>query len=214
MLDRDWFGKRVMPEGVIYSMFNPAINQIPALLGKPYEMYFEADGGQSDTTSCSCNIVTLYDGKFRLNRVVNYYHSGAETGQVKAMSTYAKEIKEFIHWCVDKYQMRYQDIFVDPACKSLREELHKIQIDTARADNNATDAKKQGGGIEVGIERFQNSMTNEQFFLVETDKYDHYNFIKEIGMYVRDDNGNPIDDSNHALDEARLHTFRMAYMGS
>nr|WP_121605528.1 PBSX family phage terminase large subunit [Virgibacillus sp. Bac332] len=203
LLDRDWFGKRVMPEGVIYSMFNPAINQIPALLGKPYEMYFETDGGQSDATSCSCNIVTLYDGKFRLNRVANYYHSGAETGQVKAMSTYAKEIKEFIHWCVEKFEMRFTDVFVDPACKSLREELHKIQIDTARADNNASDAKKQGGGIEVGIERFQNSMTNEQFFLVETDKYDHYNFIKEIGMYVRDDNGNPIDDWNHALDEAR-----------
>ncbi|MCC2250070.1 PBSX family phage terminase large subunit [Virgibacillus sp. AGTR] len=203
LLDRDWFGKRVMPEGVIYSMFNPAINQIPSLLGKPYEMYFEADGGQSDATSCSCNIVTLYDGKFRLNRVANYYHSGAETGQVKAMSTYAKEIKEFIHWCVEKFEMRFTDVFVDPACKSLREELHKIQIDTARADNNASDAKKQGGGIEVGIERFQNSMTNEQFFLVETDKYDHYNFIKEIGMYVRDDNGNPIDDWNHALDEAR-----------
>ncbi|CDQ41497.1 phage terminase, large subunit, PBSX family [Virgibacillus salexigens] len=203
LLDRDWYGKRVMPEGVIYSMFNTEANQIPALLGKPYEMYFVADGGQSDATSCSCNIVTFYDGKFRLNRVANYYHSGAETGQIKAMSTYAKEIKEFINWCVEKFEMRFTDVFVDPACKSLREELHKIQIDTTRADNNASDAKKQGGGIEVGIERFQNSITNEQFFLVENDTYDHYDFIKEIGMYVRDDNGNPIDDWNHAMDEAR-----------
>ncbi|GGB26752.1 hypothetical protein GCM10011409_00070 [Lentibacillus populi] len=203
LLDRDWFGKRVMPEGVIYAMFNPAVNQIPALLGKPYELYFVADGGQSDATSCSCNIVTRYDNKFRLNRVANYYHSGRDTGQVKAMSTYAKEIKEFIQWCVDKYEMRYTEVFVDPACKSLREELHKIGISTTRADNNAHDAKKQGGGIEVGIERFQNSITNEQFFLIDTDKYDHYDFVKEIGMYVRDDNGKPIDDWNHAMDEAR-----------
>lgn len=203
LLDRDWFGKRVMPEGVIYSMFNPSVNQIPALLGKQFEMYFVADGGQSDATSCSCNIVTRYGDKFRLNRVANYYHSGKETGQVKAMSTYAKEIKEFIQYCVEKYQMRYQEVFVDPACKSLREELHKIGIRTTRADNNASDAKRQGGGIEVGIERFQNSITNEQFFLIETDKYDHYNFIKEVGMYVRDDNGKPIDDWNHALDDAR-----------
>jgi PBSX family phage terminase large subunit len=203
LLDRDWYGKRVMPEGVIYSMFNPSVNQIPTLLGKTYEMYFVADGGQSDATSCSCNIVTYYDGKFRLNRVANYYHSGAETGQVKAMSTYAKEIKKFMQWCVDKYEMKYSDVFVDPACKSLREELHKLHVSTERADNNASDAKKQGGGIETGIERFQNSITNEQFFLVENDKYDHYNFIKEIGMYVRDDNGVPIDDFNHAMDEAR-----------
>lgn len=203
LLNRDWFGKRVMPEGVIYAMFNPSEHQIPALLGQPYEMFFVADGGQSDATSCSCNIVTQYNNQFRLNRVANYYHSGKETGQIKAMSTYAKEIKEFIQWCVEKYQMRYTHVFVDPACKSLREELHKIGIDTDRADNNAVDAKKQGGGIEVGIERLQNSITNGQFYLVETDKYDHYNFIKEIGMYVRDDNGKPIDEWNHAMDEAR-----------
>lgn len=205
LLERDWFGKRVLPEGVIYSMFNPSINQIPAMLGAPYELYFVADGGQSDATSCSCNIVTNYNNKYRLNRVANYYHSGAETGQVKAMSTYAKEIKQFIKWCVEKYQMRFSDVYVDPACKSLREELRKIGILTRGADNNAADAKKQGGGIEVGIERFQNSITDERFFLVDTDsdEYDHYDFIKEIGMYVRDDNGKPIDDWNHAMDEAR-----------
>src|SRR5699024_2523604 len=180
LLDRDWFGKRVLPEGVIYSMFSNEKNQTPTLLGKPYEMYFVADGGQSDATSCSCNIVTRYKDKFRLNRVAHYYHSGTETGQVKAMSVYAKEIKEFIQWCVNKYEMRYADVFVDPACKSLREELHLLGVDTSRADNNASDAKKKGGGIEVGIERSQNSITNGQFFLVENNEYDHYHFIKEV----------------------------------
>lgn len=203
LLDRDWYGKRVMPQGVIYSMFNLEEHKTPALLGKPYEMYFVADGGQSDATSCSCNIVTRYQDKFRLNRVAHYYHSGKETGQVKAMSTYAREIIDFMRWCIDKYEMRYTHVFVDPACKSLREELHKLGVQTDRADNNAQDAKRQGGGIEVGIERAQNAITNGQFFLVETDKYDHYHFLKELGMYVRDDNGNPIDDWNHAMDEFR-----------
>lgn len=203
LLDRDWYGKRVMPEGVIYSMFNTTKNQVPTIKGNPIEMYFVADGGQSDATSCSCNIVTRNGDKFVLNRVANYYHSGADTGQVKAMSDYAQEIKEFITWCISEYEMHYTDVFVDPACKSLREELHKIGVQTSRADNNAKDAKRQGGGIEVGIERFQNSITNGQFYLVETDKYDHYDFMKEIGMYVRDNNGKPIDDWNHALDEAR-----------
>lgn len=203
LLERDWYGKRVLPEGVIYSMFNPSVNQIPTVLGQPFELYFVADGGQSDATSCSCNIVTNYNNKYRLNRVANYYHSGSDTGQVKAMSTYAKEIKQFIKWCVDKFQMKYSDVYVDPACKSLREELRKIGILTRGADNNAKDAKNQGGGIEVGIERLQNSMTEERFFLVETDEYDHYEFIKEIGMYVRDDDGKPIDKYNHSMDECR-----------
>ncbi|NIK12862.1 PBSX family phage terminase large subunit [Alkalibacillus almallahensis] len=203
LLDRDWFGKRVMPQGVIYSMFNMEEHTENTLLGKPYEMFFEADGGQSDATSVSCNIVTRYNDKFRLNRVAHYYHSGSDTGQTKAMSTYAKEIKEFIKWCTDKYQMRFTELFVDPACKSLREELHLVGLDTSRSDNNATDAKKQGGGIEVGIERAQNAITNGQFCLVENDEYGHYNFVKEIGMYVRDDNGNPVDEYNHAMDEFR-----------
>ncbi|MBO1515594.1 PBSX family phage terminase large subunit [Metabacillus bambusae] len=201
---RDWEGKRTMPEGVIYSMLDLNKHQIPTLLGQPYEMFFLADGGQSDATSVSCNIVTRYEGKFRLNRVANYYHSGKETGQVKAMSTYAKEIKnDFVKWCTDKFQMPYTEFFVDPACRSLREELHLVGIQTTGADNNAKDIKGSAKGIEVGIERFQNSITNDQFFLIECDKYDHYSFIKEVGMYCREDNGEPIDDFNHALDEAR-----------
>jgi PBSX family phage terminase large subunit len=208
---RDWLGQRVMPEGVIYAMFDIDKHINPTFLGEPFEMFFTADGGQSDATSCSCNIVTRYKGKFRLNRVANYYHSGKETGQVKAMSVYAKEIKEFIKWCTDKFQMRYTEVLVDPACKSLREELHLIGIQTAGADNNARDIKGTSKGIEVGIERAQNSLTNSlassptngQFFLIECSQYDHYHFIKEVGMYARDDKGKPIDDFNHAMDEFR-----------
>lgn len=204
LLRRDWFGERVMPQGVIYSVFDLNVNSLPAVRGQRYEMFFVADGGQSDATSCSCNIVVRFDNKFRLLRVANYYHSGEETGQVKAMSVYAKEIKKFMQWCVDKFEMNYTELFVDPACKSLREELHLLGVQTSRADNNAKDGRQKGGGVETGIERFQNSITNEQFFIVETDsEYDHYHFLKELGMYVRLDNGSPIDDYNHALDEAR-----------
>lgn len=208
LLQRDWQGKRVMPDGVIYGMFDMDKHIKPALLGEPYEMFFTADGGQSDATSCSCNIVTRWTDeegvtKFRLNRMANYYHSGKETGQVKAMSVYAKEIQEFVKWCTEKFQMRYTEFFVDPACKSLREELRLIGIPTSGADNNSKDVKGTAKGIEVGIERAQNSLTNKQFFLVENEKHGHYHFIKEVGMYARDEHGKPIDDFNHALDEFR-----------
>lgn len=203
LLKRDWEGKRVNPQGVIYGMLDLEAHTERTLLGEPYEMFFAADGGQSDATSVSCNIVTLYDGKFRLNRVAHYYHSGADTGQVKAMSIYAREIKAFIKYCFDKYQMRYTRFFVDPACKSLREELHLIGVDTSKADNNAKDIKGTSKGIEVGIERAQNTITEDMFRLVDDEKYDHYHFIKESGLYCRDDNGKPIDENNHSMDEFR-----------
>jgi PBSX family phage terminase large subunit len=205
---RDWEGKRVMPEGVIYSMFDMQKNIKPQLEGEPMEMYFVADGGQSDATSCSCHIVTKHrreDGRlwYRRNRVANYYHSGSETGQVKAMSQYAKEIKEFMDWARLQFNLNYSRVFVDPACKSLREELHLLGVQTDGADNNARDIKGSSKGIEVGIERVQNAITSGQFILVETDRYGHYDFLKELGMYCRDGNGKPIDDWNHAMDEDR-----------
>lgn len=211
---RDWLGERVMPQGVIYSMFDVEENQEATLLGKPYEMYFAADGGTSDATSVSCNIVTRYKDKFRLNRVAHYYHSGADTGQIKAMSVYAKEIKKFIKYCVNKYEMNFTDVFVDPACKSLREELHLLGIDTMGADNNSIDARKKGGGIEVGIERAGNAISNKQFFLVDDDKYDHYHFLKEIGTYCRNDAGHPISEYDHSMDEFRysINYFYKTYV--
>lgn len=200
---RDWLGQRVMPEGLIYSVFDVDANQWEMVQGKPVEMFFTADGGQADATSCSCNIVVLHEGKYKLLRVANYYHSGTDTGQTYAMSVYAKKIVEFMKWCYNKFELRHTNIFVDPACKSLREELHLLGVMTRGADNNAHDKVGSAKGIEVGIERMQSMMTDRQFILVETDEYDHYDFLKEIGLYVRNENGKPEDKYNHSMDELR-----------
>lgn len=200
---RDWEGKRVMPDGVVYSMFSMSENIWDEVKGQRYEMFFVADGGTSDATSCSCNIVVRHEDKFKLLRVANYYHSGADTGQVKAMSVYARELKKFAKWCTDKFQMKYTEFMVDPACKSLREELHLVGIDTRGAMNNAHDKLGSVVGLEVGIERAQNAIQEREFMIVETDEYGHYDFLREIGLYVRQDNGKPIDKWNHSLDDFR-----------
>ncbi|KAF0338505.1 PBSX family phage terminase large subunit [Pediococcus acidilactici] len=207
---RDWLGLRVMPQGVIYSMFDDKEMTDQTLVGEPVEMFFAGDAGQNDATTLSCNIVTrVVDGdgaRFVLNRVANYYHSGTETGETKAMSTYAEELRQFINWCHQKYQLYYSNIVIDPAAKTLRAELERLGIMSSPANNNGNEKVGSVRGIEVGIERLQNLMTNQQFRLVEpnSDLYSHYHFIKELGMYVRDENtGNPVDMNNHAMDEAR-----------
>lgn len=205
---RDWLGQRVMPEGVIYSMFDNETHVIDRnrMKGRIIETFFTADAGQSDATTCAFWAVTYDNGVNRLYRLANYYHSGAITGNVKAMSTYAKEIKLFVEWCYDTYEdyPRWSYFFVDPAAKALREEFHLIGIQTDRADNNASDkVTSNGTKLEVGIERTQSLLHRELLLLVNTDKYDHYNLIKELGMYVRKDNGIPVDKDNHACDELR-----------
>jgi hypothetical protein len=99
--------------------------------------------------------------------------------------------------------MHRSSVYVDPACKSLREELHKIGIVTDKANNNGKEKVGASKGIEVGLERAQNAINDGLFYLVETDTYSHYDFLKEIGMYCRDANGKPIDAYNHAMDEFR-----------
>lgn len=215
---RDWLGQRVMPEGVIYSMFDTEKHSAKQLKGKVIESFFTADGGQSDATTCAFNVVTFYEGRYYLYRMANFYHSGADTGVTKAMSEYAKDIIKFIQWSKDKWPTlpNYSWFFVDPACKSLREELRLLGIVTTKADNNTSDkVTSNGTKLEVGIERMQNAFSKGVFFLFEIEgKYDHYNFIKELGMYVRNDNGYPVDKNNHAMDECRyaINYFTKRYV--
>lgn len=108
-------------------------------------------------------------------------------------------------------------------CKSLREELHLLDIQTTGADNNSRDnVTSNGTKIEVGIERMQNALQKGVFFLLDLENkdpitkrtYGHYYFIKEIGMYVRGNNGLPVDKDNHALDECRyaINYFTRKYL--
>ena len=206
LLKRDWNGERVMPEGVIYSMFDTDKHMTNTIKGRPIETFFVADGGQSDATTCTFCLVTFDSGQYYLYQLANYYHSGADTGVVKAMSTYAKDIKLFKEWCYIKWNYpHFNYFFVDPACTTLREELHLLGIMTDAADNNSRDKISSNGmKIEVGIERVQNLLTKEVLFLYTgQNDYDFYNAIKEIGMYVRKDNGIPIDKYNHYLDTLR-----------
>lgn len=204
---RDWLGERSMPEGIIYSMFSKEKNVTTKIKGTVIETFFTADGGQSDATTCAFWVITFFEGKYYLNRLANYYDSGSDTGVTKAMSIYAREIKQFVSWCYEKWGNlpHWNYFFVDPACLTLRSELELVGITTEKADNNSRDKVTSNGlKIEVGIERMQNTIASGQFLLVESgDRYDHYNFEKELGMYVRNENGLPVDKDNHALDESR-----------
>ena len=204
LLERDWYGHRCIPQGVIYSMFDYNVNIVDKIPEdeQRIEMFFTGDGGIQDATSIGCHIVTRNkEGKFCLYCVAEYWYSGSETGIKKAMSVQAKEIaREFVPYCLNKTQMNYSEFLIDPACLPLREELELNGIQTRGADNNAHDIKGSSKGIEVGIQRAQSLITQGLFKLVNTDKYDHYNFLKELTMYVVDAHGKPVDMYNHAMD--------------
>lgn len=199
---RDWLGERCVPEGVIYSMFDHKkhiVKNIPDNTQR-IEMYFSGDGGLTDATSVSCNIITYENGKYILNRVANWYYDGKN----KAMSVQAKELAtEFCQYCRERFKMYESFWTIDPACKALRKELELYGLDVINADNNGKDIKGNTKGIRVGIEYTQSMIQDGLFRLVECEKYGHDSFLREISMYCVDDHGNPIDMYNHAMDELR-----------
>ena len=197
---RDWLGERVIPQGVIYSMFDMQIHVASNYRGDIVEMFFAGDGGLTDATSIGCYLVTRENNFYRLYRVANWYYDGTQ----KAMSTQAAEIvKNFLPYCRNKYGRRESFIKIDPACKALRMELEKLGVPTEKADNNGHDIKGTSKGLKVGIEYLQSAIQDGRFFIIDDPMFGAAPFLKEIGLYCVDDNGNPIDAYNHAMDETR-----------
>ena len=206
---RDWLGERVIPEGVIYWMFDQdkhILNKLPYGF-TPVEAFVAGDGGTSDATSIGFYLVgfigdPLIPGKrdYRLYCVGDWYYDG---GQM-AMSDQAKKIcGEYLPYMRSKYKMRESGVYIDPACKALRLEIEKFGVMTSGADNNAHDIRGSSKGLKVGIEMLQSSIKDGRFYLVEDERYGTEPFVKEAGLYCFNDKGEPVDAYNHCMDQTR-----------
>ncbi len=218
---RDWLGERTIPEGVIYWMFNPDKHILTHLPNDLFitEAFVAGDGGTTDATSIGFYVVGFfgdpYFGKkeYRLYRVGNWYY---DKGQM-AMSDQARHIVgEFLPYMRQKYRIRENSIYIDPACKALRLEIEKFGILTSAADNNAHDIRGTSKGIKVGIEMLQSLINDGLFFLVEDEKYGTEPFVKEVGLYCVNEKGDPVDAYNHCMDCVRYASnyFRKTYIGN
>ena len=212
---RDWLGERVIPEGVIYWMFDPnkhILNRLPMNV-TPVEAFVAGDGGTTDATSIGFYIVGAPDGnrlEYKLYCVGNWYYDG---GQM-AMSDQAKKIcGEYLPYMRNKYGIRESSVYIDPACKALRLEIEKFGIMTNGADNNAHDIKGSSKGLKVGIEMLQSAINDNRFFIVEDERYGSEPFVKEAGLYCVNEHGDPVDAYNHAMDQTRYASnyFLKAY---
>ena len=206
---RDWLGDRVIPEGVIYWMFDPSKHILTNLPNNitVHEAFVTGDGGTTDATSIGFYIAGYVGERYapgpkdyKLFRVGNWYYDGGKM----AMSDQARQIVgEFLPYMRKKYSIRENGIYIDPACKALRLEIEKLGCMTYGADNNAHDIKGSTKGLKVGIEMLQSGINDGRFFLVEDAKYGSEHFVKEAGLYCVNQNGEPVDAYNHALDETR-----------
>ena len=205
---RDWLGERVIPEGVIYWMFSPdrhVLNRLPDDFIIT-EAFVTGDGGTTDATSIGFYLAGFYGDRYfgpreyKLYRVGNWYY---DRGQM-AMSDQARAIcGEFLPYMRRKYGLKESGVYIDPACKALRLEIEKFGILTNGADNNAHDIKGASKGLKVGVEMLQSGISDGRFYLVEDERFGSEPFVKEAGLYCVNNDGNPVDAYNHAMDETR-----------
>lgn len=216
---RDWLGQRVIPDGVIYWMFDPAkhiLNRLPDDFCI-VEAFAAGDGGTTDATSIGFYLAGFMGDRYapgpkeyRLYRVGNWRYDG---GQM-AMSDQARHIVgEFLPYMRKKYGVRENAIYIDPACKALRLEIEKLGLSTNGADNNGHDVRGGSKGLKVGVEMLQSAIHDGRFYLVEDERYGTEAFVKEAGLYCADDKGQPVDAYNHSMDETRyaMNHFLKAY---
>lgn len=206
---RDWLGERVIPQGVIYSMWDFQENEADELPDDEqiYEMFFTGDGGLKDATAIECWLITRSEKtrKYTMWNYAEFYYSGREEGLTKALSRQAREIDVFIQFCIQGTGQRPSAIKIDPACLALREELEAIRYGTEAADNNGRDIKGSRKGLQVGIDRMQSLISERSVKILrqKNDRYSQINSRRELGLYVFDDSGNPVDMYNHAMDAWR-----------
>ena len=206
---RDWLGQRVIPEGVIYWMFDKDRHIVDRLPDDftIVEAFVAGDGGTTDATSIGFFIAGFMGDQYapgakeyRLYMVGNWHYDG---GQM-AMSDQAKHIcGEYLPYMRQKYRIRENDIYIDPACKALRLEIEKFGLMTSGADNNGHDVRGTSKGLKVGIEMLQSAIQDGRFYLVEDSRYGTEPFVKEAGLYCVNERGEPIDAYNHVMDATR-----------
>ena len=190
-------------------MFDPSrhiVNRLPEGFNA-VEAFAAGDGGTTDATSIGFYLAGFIGERYapgpkeyRLYRVGNWHYDG---GQM-AMSDQARHIVgEFLPYMRQKYRVRENAVYIDPACKALRLEIEKLGVLTSGADNNAHDIKGGSKGLKVGVEMLQSAINDGRFYLVEDDRYGTEAFVKEAGLYRADDKGQPVDAYNHSMDETR-----------
>lgn len=198
-------GEWTLAEGLIYPMYNEAIEEHPVKHGNdgkeiPPERYvLSVDYGTQN--AFSAGLWGSYDGVWY--RLKEYYYSGREVGVQKTDEEYAKDLDSFIEDLELKEKIR---TIIDPSAASFIALLRKRgKYRVIPADNAVAD----------GIRETATCMKTGKIKIQRNCK----NWMKEVQGYVWDDKAGedrPIKVDDHAMDDTRYFckTMRLAVKNS
>ena len=182
-------GEWTLAEGLVYPMFDEAIERPPSLDAEQYVL--SVDYGTQNAFSAG-----LW-GKYGKvwYRIKEYYYSGRDTGAQKTDEEYADDLDNFLIDCPDK---RIKTI-IDPSAASFIALLHKRSgYRVVHANNSVAD----------GIRETATAMKRGMIKISP----DCVNWKKEAQGYVWDESSGvdkPVKVNDHAMDDTRYFVKTM-----
>jgi PBSX family phage terminase large subunit len=180
-------GERVIAEGLIYSMFNPVVNQYEELTNAVKNKSLTMLGIDYGTFNPLAGLF-IYDDGETLWVEEEMYYSSQETGEQKTDIEYADLVLKFL-------RDRRPPIIIDPSAASFRQELRNRSLFVNNGDNDVLE------GIRVVSSMFSTGVikinSNCKMLLKELSSYA---WDEKAAMYGDE---RPIKVSDHAVDALR-----------
>jgi len=193
-----WLGEPIGVDELIYYMYSEKNRYKPE--NERYRIIgIGVDYGQQNATTYQPFGLNLE--KRKLEGLIEYYHSGRETGKQKSPSIYAKDFISLTDELHEKYKCSIFYAYIDPSAGGLAEEIRRQAMN---CDYQIT-IKKAENDVKVGIQRVQKCMS----YGILTVSPMQPKLDWELGLYeyekksIQKGKEEPVNENDHGCDAMR-----------
>lgn len=193
-----WLGEPIGVDELIYYMYSEKNRYKPE--NERYRIIgIGTDYGQQNATTYQPFGLNLE--RRRLEGLIEYYHSGRDTGKQKSPSIYAKDFILLTDELHEKYKCSIFYVYIDPSAGGLAEEIRRQAMN---CDYQIT-IKKAENDVKVGIQRVQKCLS----YGVLTVSPMQPKLDWELGLYeyekksIQKGKEEPVKENDHGCDAMR-----------
>ena len=193
-----WGGESIGVDELIYYMFSDRHKARPTQ--KKYSLIgIGVDYGQQNATTYQAFGLDIYHKQ--LEGMMEYYHSGRDSGKQHSPSEYAKAFIQMTDRLHEMYSCNAFYVFIDPSAKGLSEEIKRASA----GRTYGISLKDAENTVALGIARVQKCLT----YGILSVSPEQENLVDEFGLYEYDkdalDRGKeqPVKMNDHCMDALR-----------
>lgn len=193
-----WGGESIGVDELIYYMFSDRHKARPTQ--KKYSLIgIGVDYGQQNATTYQAFGLDIYHKQ--LEGMMEYYHSGRDSGKQHSPSEYAKAFIQMTDRLHEMHSCNAFYVFIDPSAKGLSEEIKRASA----GRTYGISLKDAENTVALGIARVQKCLT----YGILSVSPEQENLVDEFGLYEYDkdalDRGKeqPVKMNDHCMDALR-----------